>query len=114
MHELGIAQSIIQTVLDEVAAKGLTPVESITVRVGALSSVVPEALEFGFDALKADTALAETQLKIERVPIQGKCKDCGRDFDVEDYVFACPHCESGQLTVLRGEELEIAYLEVAG
>jgi len=112
MHELAIADSIVQTVLQEIERKNLPAVETIVVRVGALSGVVPDALQFGFDAIKIDTPLSNTQLKIEAVPVNGKCRDCDREFEVEQYVFLCPWCQSRRIEVIRGEELDIAYLEV--
>jgi hydrogenase nickel incorporation protein HypA/HybF len=112
MHELSIATSIVETVLQEIARKHLPPVQTIAVRIGALSSVDPEALRFGFESIIPDTLLAKTKLEIEFVPVQGKCRACGQEFVVEDFIFACPHCQSGQIEVTRGEELDIAYLEV--
>lgn len=113
MHELSIATSIVETVLQEMQRRQLPAVQTIAVRVGALSGVVPEALEFSFSAIINGTPLAGTQLAIEQVPLQGKCRDCGLDFSVVEFIFACPHCRSGQIEITRGEELEIAYLEVS-
>jgi hydrogenase nickel incorporation protein HypA/HybF len=112
MHELSIATSIVETVLQEITRQHLPPVQTIAVRIGALSSIDPEALRFGFDSIISGTPLAKTKLEIEYVPVQGKCRACGREFVVEDFVFACPHCQSGQIEVTRGEELDIAYLEI--
>jgi hydrogenase nickel incorporation protein HypA/HybF len=112
MHELSIATSIVETVLQEIARQHLLPVQTIAVRLGALSCVDPEALRFGFDSIISGTPLANTKLEIEFVPVQGKCRTCGQEFTVEDFVFACPHCQSGQIEITRGEELDIAYLEI--
>ncbi|MDZ7292026.1 MAG: hydrogenase maturation nickel metallochaperone HypA [candidate division KSB1 bacterium] len=112
MHELSIATSIVETVLQEIQRQNLPPVQTIAVRIGALSSVDPEALRFGYEAITPDTPLANTKLEIEFVPVQAKCRACGQEFAVEDFVFACPLCDSGQIEVMRGEELDIAYLEV--
>jgi hydrogenase nickel incorporation protein HypA/HybF len=112
MHELSIATSIVETVLQEIARKNLPPVQAIAVRLGALSSIDPEALRFGFDSIISETPLAQTKLEIEFVPVQGKCRACRREFAVEDFVFACPFCRSGQIEVTQGEELDVAYLEV--
>jgi hydrogenase nickel incorporation protein HypA/HybF len=113
MHELSIATSIVETVTMEMQRRNLPRLEKIALRIGALSSVDPEALRFGFEAITAGTPLAKTRLEIEHVPVHGKCHTCGLDFLVEDFIFACPSCQSGQIEVTRGEELEIAYLEIA-
>lgn len=113
MHELSIATSIVDSVLQEVARRKLPPVQTIALRLGALSSVDPEALRFGFDAIIGDTPLANAKLEIEFVPVQGKCRACMHEFAVHDFVFACPRCASGRIDTTRGDELDIAYLEVA-
>lgn len=112
MHELAIAEAIVNTVLQEIERQQLPPVQKVVVRVGALSGIMPESLQFGFEAIRVDTPLAQTILEIERVPTQGKCHDCEHEFPVEELVFACPLCRSGNIKVTRGEELDIAYLEV--
>lgn len=112
MHELAIAESIYRVVEEERIRRRLGSVQTVVVRVGALSGVVPEALEFSFEAIITDTPLADTRLEIEWIPIQGECRDCGREFDVEDLLFACPFCTSAQIEITRGTELDIAYLEV--
>jgi hydrogenase nickel incorporation protein HypA/HybF len=113
MHELSIANAIVDAVTQEIQRRNLPPVQTIVVRIGVLSGVVPEALQFGFEAITSGTPLAKTKLQIEQVPLQGKCRDCDHEFTVEDFVFACPLCQSGQIKVTRGDELDIAYLEVA-
>lgn len=112
MHELSIAQSIYETVLQEMASRELPAVSAVGVRVGALSGVLPDALQFSFEAIIVDTPLDGCKLAIEAIPVRGTCKSCGKDFEVKDFLFCCPACQSGQIEVTHGYELEIAYLEV--
>ena len=112
MHELSIADAIVKTVLKEVEEKKLPAVQRVVVQVGVLSGVVPEALQFGFEDITKDTPLENTELEIEIIPVRGECSQCGQSFEVENYVFSCPACQSGKITVTHGEELQIAYLEV--
>ncbi|NIR49171.1 hydrogenase maturation nickel metallochaperone HypA [candidate division KSB1 bacterium] len=113
MHELTIANSIVSTVMEEIDRRDLPPVERIVVRIGALSDVVPEALQFNFEVITNDTVLANTELEIEHVPLEGTCRMCHHDFAVDDFMFTCPSCHSTDIRVTQGEELDIAYLEVA-
>lgn len=112
MHELSIAQSILETVLGEAERRNLTAVHIIGLRIGAMTDIVPEALEFGFNALKADTFLKDTNLKIETVPIKGYCEKCQQRFEVQEFIFVCPNCYSNKIKTEQGSELDIAYLEV--
>jgi hydrogenase nickel incorporation protein HypA/HybF len=112
MHELAIADNIVNTVLKEMDTRRLTSVSAVAVRVGALTDIVPESLEFGFDVLIRDTRLASAKLVIERVPVKGDCRACGKPFEVNEFVFVCSECGSVDIDVTQGMELDIAYLEV--
>lgn len=112
MHELSIAQSILDTVLAERESRGLEVVDSVTVRVGALSGVFPDALEFCFEAIRLETPLANTRLVIDPVPITVRCRDCAAVTKVEDFLFVCPVCDSVHVNVESGYELEVTSLEV--
>lgn len=112
MHELAIANSIVATVLKETEEKKLGPVIAIGLRIGALSDVVPEALEFGFTAITTGTSLEGAKLEIESVPVRGRCAECESTFDVHGFAFICPDCNSSRTSVEQGLELDIAYIEV--
>ncbi|PWB76169.1 hydrogenase maturation nickel metallochaperone HypA [candidate division GN15 bacterium] len=112
MHELGIAQNIVDTVLLEMQNRKLPAVSAIALRIGALTDVDPEALVFGFEILSKDTVLRQARLNVERIPVRGVCESCGAPFEVEGYVFVCPGCESRSIKLTSGTELDIAYLEV--
>ncbi|MCC6962138.1 MAG: hydrogenase maturation nickel metallochaperone HypA [candidate division Zixibacteria bacterium] len=111
MHELSIAQNIIDAVQTALPEHGLTRVERIGVRIGTLSSVDPEALTFGYQALIAETSLAGSVLAIEMIETRARCRRCREEFVATDFVFVCPKCESSQCDLVSGQELEIVYLE---
>ena len=69
MHELAIAESIIETALDLLKKRNADRITEIGLRIGRLSDVVPDALEFGFDACKRETPLADAKLSIEKIPV---------------------------------------------
>lgn len=112
MHELGIAQNIVDAVLLEMKNRQLPSVSAIALRIGALTDVDPEALTFGFEILTKETALAPARLKIEKVPVSGSCESCHESFEVAAYLFECPTCGGRKIKQTSGTELDIAYLEV--
>ena len=77
MHELSIALSMIEQVEQQAAAQG-GGVRSIQVKIGELSGVDVEALRFAWEIARAGTALAASELVIERVPLRVRCPQCGR------------------------------------
>lgn len=112
MHELSIATSIVEAVTEEIRLRHLPAPQAIVVRVGALSGVLPDALQFSYEAITVDTPLANTKLIIEEIPVTAVCHACNAEFAVEAFAFACPECNSSRIEVIRGEELDIAYLEI--
>lgn len=112
MHELGIAQSVLEEVSVEAARHpGARPVK-VSMRIGELAAVDPEALRFAFEALTMDTELAGLQLEIETCPRRHRCLDCSTEFLVKDFDFRCPHCGSTRNQCVSGEQLELAFLEL--
>jgi hydrogenase nickel incorporation protein HypA/HybF len=112
MHELAIAESIVDTVLKAKVDKHLNGIRAVGVRIGVMTDIVPEALEFGFEAIVKDTALDGCSLKIERIPVRGSCRACRKFIEVEDFVFICPHCASRDLEITQGQELDITFIEI--
>ncbi|MFZ5981360.1 MAG: hydrogenase maturation nickel metallochaperone HypA [Candidatus Zixiibacteriota bacterium] len=110
MHELSIATGMIDIAIKEASAKKLSHIEEVGVRIGALTGVNPDALQFAFEAACADTPLAGAKLSIEYVEISGTCRTCSREIQVVDYGFICEHCGSTDLEITHGDELEITYL----
>jgi hydrogenase nickel incorporation protein HypA/HybF len=112
MHELGIANSLLESVRTEARRFPGRHISSLGVRIGELSGVDPEAVRFCFEALVRGTDLEPLTLDIDYRPRQHECQTCGRAFvaSFEDRV--CPHCGSVDSRFIGGDELELAYLEV--
>ena len=111
MHEMAIAQSLLDIVLQH-AARQPGRVTRVKLQVGQMTQVVPEALEFGFQALAQGTAAEKATLEIEIIPLSVHCEGCGQTAFLETYRFLCPKCQSPQVKLLTGRELAVEYLEV--
>ena len=112
VHELSIAQNIVSAVLDALEQHGGGRVLRVRIRVGDISGVVVDSLEFCYQASIAGTPLAGSTLVAERVPVSYRCRDCNISFKRRDSTRACPDC-GGERTVLEGgTELEIVDFEV--
>ena len=111
MHEATIAAEILE--IAGGAAAGRT-ICSVRIRVGMLTGVASEALQFAFECLRPSTACAQATLEIERVPVRGHCAGCGWDGVVPDeFVLLCPQCTS-VIAVVAGRELEVASIDLEG
>ena len=71
MHELSIAEAIINSTLDELGKHGGGKVEEVGLRIGALSGVMPDALEFAYEIAVRDTCLNGSRISMEIVPATG-------------------------------------------
>lgn len=108
MHELAIAENVVASVLDRTADRH---VDVVRLRVGRLTGVVPDALTFCFDLAAAGTPLEGAVLEILEDQASAHCRECGRDFTVDDGVLLCD-CGSADVHVVAGRELVIASVEV--
>ena len=108
MHELSIAESVVDTVLERTGDQRVT---TVRLQVGRLSGVVPDALMFCFELATAGTPLEGAELRIDAPTGGAHCRGCGRDFDVDDLVLLCP-CGSADVEVVAGRELQILSVEV--
>jgi hydrogenase nickel incorporation protein HypA/HybF len=112
MHELSIMQSALSLALDQARQAGAVRVHTIRLRIGALSGVVPDALEFAFEALTPGTLAEGSQLAIEHVPARFWCATCTREFQSNDMFAECPDCHSLSGELRAGREMELASLEI--
>lgn len=112
MHELALAQSIVDIVEAQAKANAVTRVRKVHLVVGALAGVEPDALLFGFDSVTRGTIAEGATLELQRPPGKGACMKCGAEVVIEQRGDACPACGSYQVIVTGGDELRVAELEV--
>src|SRR5262245_7810779 len=109
MHELGIAQEVVEIVCQRVQG---ARVKRIVLQIGKLSAVLPDAVRFCFDLCTAGTAAEGAELEILEPPGLARCRACGDDVML-DRPFGQCGCGSTDLEWLSGEELKIQEVEVA-
>jgi hydrogenase nickel incorporation protein HypA/HybF len=112
MHEVGITRSIIEICEENAARQGARFIHSVTVEIGALSGVVPEAVEFCFEACSKGTLVEGARLIVERIPARGRCPDCHTECAMDTYTYACPSCDGPVLQRVQGDELRVKEMEI--
>lgn len=112
MHEMTLAVNVVEEVERCLADLGPDArVTTVTLQVGGLRAVVPEALSFCFEAAATGTRVQGAYLNIEEIPVQVRCARCDRDWEVSEIEFMCPTCE-GPVQVTQGKELLLRAIEV--
>lgn len=113
MHEVGLMENTLAFALKRAADEGAQRIHRLTMRIGPLSGVVPEALEFAFEVLTRGTIAEGAMLEVEHVPIICFCSTCCLEFRPDDLFCECPRCHAPGAEVHQGRELELASLEVS-
>ena len=112
MHEMSIAQNLIDILQEEMAKLGAATLRSVRLSVGELSAIVPESLSFCFEIITQGTPLEGAKLLMDRIPLKGYCPQCEETFDIKEFVFICPTCGSTSIETIEGQELSIVEMEV--
>ncbi len=109
MHELAITQDIVDTVCEHAAGR---QVYRVTVEIGELTAVVPEAVRFCFGPATVGTVAQDASLELVGVPGVARCRACGAEFAAADPVLLCV-CGRADADVLSGREIRIRSMEVS-
>ena len=114
MHEVGIAQGLLDLAVSSCRKQGYSGIEFITVKIGKASGVMPDALLFAFETMKEGTIAEKARLEINEIPVTGFCNNCKTDFTSNESFIQtiCPRCESLDIRIDTGKELNIDEMEV--
>ena len=112
MHELAVTESIMEIAMQAAKERAATKVTDIYLRLGQLSSIVDESVQFYWDAISQGTLAEGAQLHFTHVPARLRCKDCGTEFDLTEELTPCPSCQSIALEIIQGEEFQVDAIEI--
>lgn len=112
MHELSIAQSILEILNRSVPNEELGNVRTVNMKVGRMAGVVCESLEFSFRALVSGTPLSAASLSIARVPFRIHCSACDRTSPTQHGFALCPHCSGTETRIVSGMELQVVSIDL--
>lgn len=112
MHEVSLAENILQIIEEAAREQGFSQVRTVWMEIGQLSCVEKGALHFCFTAVADDTIAQHAKLEIIDIAGCGWCEHCGREVAIRSLYDACPVCGDYVAQVLRGDEMRIRELEV--
>ena len=112
MHELSIMESALNIAFDQARLAQAKRICAIHLRIGALSGVVPDALEFAFETLVPGTPAEGARLVVDHVPARFFCHNCQAEFESEAMLAECPGCSRPSRDLRAGREMELASLEI--
>ena len=113
MHELSIVSSVVDTVTESLAAYPGARVLEVRLRVGVLSAVVVDSLEFCWGLATDGTPVQGACLVVKSVPVVMHCSRCDADVELEGVQsFRCSRCGQPCSDLRQGRELEIEAIEI--
>jgi len=112
MHEFALTDDLLKLARDEAERAGLARIDKIIVRIGGLSGVFPDSIEFAFEFLKRENEVtADAELVIEKIPGCAKCSNCGKVFELDRLFLFCPECEIPTLEIIDGRDFLLVSIE---
>ena len=112
MHELAIAEGIVDIIHQYVPENDCTTVRTVKLRLGTFAGVVSDSLDFCFGAITAGTPLAGATLDIEHIPFTVECSTCKEISTNDAGTMLCPACGGSETRVLSGTEMNVLEIEL--
>ncbi|MCE5261911.1 MAG: hydrogenase maturation nickel metallochaperone HypA [Deltaproteobacteria bacterium] len=111
MHELSLAQSLIDIVEDYGRREGFARVRSLKLSFGRLSCIEPDSFRFVFSVQARNTKADGARLEFDILPAVLYCLRCEQEFSSEVFQPDCPCCK-GHDVLLTGGTQEMKLLEM--
>lgn len=113
MHELSVVFHIIKQVEEVAKENNVNTVNSVTIEIGEVSTVVPDYLLDCWNWASAKSEILKgAPLIVETLEAVSICEDCKQEYGTIAYGKTCPHCGSSHTYLLRGNEFNIKEIEV--
>ena len=111
---MGVTQEVLRAVIDASEAAGATRINTVNLTIGELTEIVPDALQFAWEALTPGTLAEGTILEVRETGGRSLCLQCGNEFDHGRFDRRCtvPECGSYATKVIVGDELTIDDIDV--
>ncbi|CAM3723774.1 hydrogenase nickel incorporation protein HybF [Vibrio aerogenes CECT 7868] len=111
MHELSISLRTVDIVVEQAKKHHFRKVTAMTLGIGSLSCIEPEALRVGIEFASRETIAESARVQLDMIPATAWCHQCQKKTEIHSYLSSCPYCNSEQLRIETGEELKIKSIE---
>ena len=110
MHETMVAESILQTIVEQAEQVSARPVSAI-VSCGQFNTLNDEVMSFAFETAAAGTVCEGMTLEIKHIPLRATCHQCSTEFEFDVFKPQCPKCESEKYDFLPDAPLLLETIE---
>jgi len=113
MHELSIAESIVEVVKEKAVECGAARVKNVRLKIGEANGIVIDSLTFSFEMIASfEPLLVGTRLSVDLIPHRAWCHQCQQEFSVVNFIARCPTCEEWSSEIVSGTELQVIEMEI--
>lgn len=107
MHEMSIAQSIVDLAEEQTRNRGSLAVEELELEIGRLAGVELQTFDFALESAVKGSMLEHATIVRHIIDGEGQCADCGHIFPLEALFASCPVCASYFVKIIKGKELRV-------
>ena len=109
MHELGVVFQVIRIVEETAEENHLEQIETVTLELGEVSTVLEEYLLscWKWAVAKQPPMLQNARLVVEKIPAVTWCDSCKKTYETVLYGKQCPYCKSTETWLLSGNEFRV-------
>jgi len=112
LHEISLLENVREILQDHAEQQDFKRVKKITLVIGKLSCIEPDALRFGFDAVMQGSLAEGAELTLTESLGQGECKACHQIVVMQELYDSCELCSHPFVTVTGGNDMTIQDLVV--
>jgi len=112
LHEISLLENVREILQEHAQKQNFKRVKKITLAIGKLSCIEPDALRFGFDAVMQGSLAEGAELILSEVAGKGICKACGKESAIDTLYAPCQYCEHPFVDVTAGNDMQIKDLIV--
>ena len=112
MHELAVAQALVEQVEGVIRQHAASSASLIRVRIGPLAGVVPELLQSAFPLAAEGSRLQHADLELVASPIRVRCETCGAETEAAMNRLVCGACGDWHTRIVSGDELLLESVEL--
>jgi hydrogenase nickel incorporation protein HypA/HybF len=107
MHEMALAESILNIVEETARRQGAARVTEVRLEIGELANVESEALQFGLEAALRGSLAEGAHVEYVIIPGRGHCLACGESVPLAALYDPCPRCDGYPVRPIGGQELRV-------
>lgn len=112
MHELSVAQALVEQLESIVRTQQAERATAFRVRIGPLSGVVPALLAGAFPLAAAGSLADHAAIELVDAPVRVRCLTCGAETEAAMNRLVCGACGDWHTQLVSGDELILESVEL--